>query len=282
MTEQEVGLYRIWKEAFEEKDDYIALFFKEGRPLGQTLSCGPTHAPYAALTLFPIGLRLSDTTCFGHYLYALGVRDEARGKGYGSQLVQQAHNYAKRNGGAFLLLQPSSAPLFSYYRRLGYTATVSRARMDVTRAELETCSPSLQNLLLALSRAPRDRFDWAPPMQAYIRKECLFRGGAIITQANQTAYCYPNRDDSGSFVEIKEYRTPPQQVRSLMIEVLNAFPHALRFVFYGAPPLPLSPTQDPTLQLPTPTPFALLHFTDPAAEIAYHRHPDLYFAFGLD
>ncbi|MCL2501786.1 MAG: GNAT family N-acetyltransferase [Bacteroidales bacterium] len=266
------GLFRIWKEAFEEKDDYIALFFKEASPLGNTLSCGPVHAPYAALTLFPINLELAGMSYSGYYLYALGVLDTHRGKGYGRLLLEQARSYALSNQGAFILLQPTNAPLFAYYRNLGYAHSVSRAQLSIDRTALKNGDSSLLNLLQALSAPAPSRFIWPESMRSYIRKECMYRKGALIAQ---TAYCYPRQDELGFFVEIKEFNGSAQQIPLLLSGLQEHFPDAYRFVFYGK-------AQSPPLASLQQAPFALLHFIDSHAEKLYYLNQPASFALGMD
>ena len=267
-----IGLHRIWKEAFDEKDDYIALFFDEALPLGKVLTCGPVHAPIAALYLFPIHLQLAKKSYSGYYLYALGVLQAQRGKGYGSLLMQQAHEFAHLNKGAFILLQPTHTSLFDYYQRLGYTYTLSRTFLRCNRTTLQNADSNLFYLLASRSAPDTNRFTWSEPMRQYILKECLFRGGALT---GQTAYSYPQQDESGIFVEIKEFNCSAQEIPHLFHRLLHHFPQANRFVFYGK--VTNTPSDHPQL-----TSFALLHFLDPEAEALYHINQPVYFALGLD
>ena len=268
----EAGLFRIWKEAFDEKDDYIALFFKEARPLGHTLYCGPEHSPYAALTLFPINLQWAGNIYSGYYLYALGVLQAQRGKGYGRQLLRQAREYALKNQRAFILLQPTNHTLFAYYQGLGYTHSVSRASYTCSSNALKTGDTNLQNCLQKLSVPASNRFIWPESMRPYILKECLFRGGALI---NPSAYCYPKQNESGIYVEIKEFYGPALETPLFIHKLLDHFPDASRFTFYGK-------AQNPPFDQFQQASFALVHFIDSQAEALYYLNHDVSFALGLD
>ena len=267
-----VGIVPIWREAFDEKDDYIALFLKEAAHLGQTLCYGPKEAPYAALTLFPLYLQFGGIIYSGYYLYALGVLQRHRGKGYGSLLVRRAHEYARQNKGAFILLQPTHTSLFDYYLKLGYTYAVSRSFLRCSRATLQNAGPDLFCLLASRSAPDANRFIWSEPMRQYILKECFFRGGALIAQ---TAYCYPRQDQSGIFVEIKEFKSSDSEIPLLFRGLLDHLPQADYFVFYGkADNTPPHQRQQ--------TSFALLHFIESEVETLYHFNLPAYFALGLD
>ena len=139
-----------------------------------------------------------------------------------------------------------------------------------------------------------DRFVWPQPMREYIRKECLFRGGVVINGA----YCYPNSDAEGLFLEIKEFNASPTEIPMLLQEILSAFPYMNRFHFYGKPHFTddtrltgdqhLADNTDFTgdshhadnLRLCCET-FALIRFLSPELEARYNPQHS-YFALGLD
>ena len=156
---------------------------------------------------------------------------------------------------------------------------------NLTEAQLPSPKPAEGHLLLSELSAPVgdnsldfmqesepsfDRFVWPQPMREYIRKECLFRGGGVINGA----YCYPNSDAEGSFLEIKEFHASPTEIPALLQEILLAFPYMNRFYFYGKP----HSTNDLPLCSET---FALIRFLTPELEARYNpRHS--YFALGID
>ena len=279
------GLRQIWKDAFNEDDDYIDFFSKEGLPLGHLLTVGPSEAPHAALTLFPISFKQAGVSYSGYYLYALGTLHSVRGKGYGKTIVENAKEYALQTGRQFILLQPTNKDLFKYYHYLGFNAPVYRASLECSRSTIHSlCAQrasafNLTELLINLSahlganapavNFPFDRFIWPHKLLEYIRKECVFRGGAVI----KDAYCYPNMDTNGALLDIKEFRATPK-LPNLLEAILAAFPMINRFRFYGN----VHENETPGL---SQAPFALLYFTDLELQKRYNPQYS-YFALGLD
>jgi len=279
-----IGISQIWKEAFNEDDEYIDFFITEGLPLGHLITCGPVDHPYATLTLFPISFEQAGISYPGFYLYALGTLLSERRKGYGKELVKKAEAYAIETGRHFILLQPttplqlcpsiqtSSSPpfplqaslslshlsflpctsphndLFTYYGKLRYSQLVLRSCLDYSRdtlLSLLTSTSAIDQLVQLSSPIPAggglsrptnvskgnsfDYFTWAPPLRNYIHKECLLRGGSVIDHA----YCYPNVDAEGPFLDIKEFRSTSAQLPFLIHQILNAYPNINRFRFRG-------------------------------------------------
>ena len=283
MKHHPAGVYQIWKEAFHDDDSYIDLFLHKGLPLGHLLTYGPSDSPYAALTLFPITLQIAGVSYSGYYLYALGTLLSERGKGYGTTLLTTAEEYAMHTGRQFILLQPTNHHLFKYYYTLGYHSSVFRTLFTCSKTALRVSSVERENLLHLLTklsispeRIPTasnysfDRFIWPTPLRKYITEECLFRGGSVL----YGAYCYPNIDLDGPFLEIKEMNTSTIELPMLVEAIFSAFPHIERFVFWGKPQmktiLPLSIEA-----------FALIHFFNPELQKLYHPQ-STFFALGLD
>jgi len=277
------GLAQIWKEAFNEDDLYIDFFINNGLPLGHLLTLGPSETPYCALTLFPIDFKQAGVIYSGYYLYALGTLLSQRGRGYGSMLIKKAEEYAIETNRQFILLQPTNYDLFRYYYHLGYVTPVYRASITCTKASL--CSllldgMNLQHLLSKISVSCEtnlttksnqhfDRFIWSPTLLQYIQKECLFRGGAVLSNS----YCYFNKDNNGSYLEIKEFQASFNQIPMLIEAIISTFPHIDRFCFFGN-------TQHIVENEINQEAFALLHFFNTTLQKCFNVKS--YFSLGLD
>ena len=283
MEHDQAGLYQIWKDAFNVDDQYFEFFIKEGLPLGRLLTYGPSETPYSALTLFPISYEQAGVLYSGYYLYALGTLLSKRGKGYGRMLLKKAEEYAIDTDRQFILLQPANFVLFRYYQHIGYHTSVLRASMKCTKANLCSLSPDGKSLQRTLSKIsvpcgtnsrissePQfDHFIWSPLMRQYIQKECLFRGGAVL----YNAFCYPNVDYLGSFLEIKEFQSSFYQIPILVESLLTTFSHIDRFFFYGI-------SQHVVENGISQEAFSLIRFFNSALQKKYNTKS--YFALGLD
>ena len=287
------AIFQIWQEAFTDDIGYINLFINEGLPLGHPLFCGPAQTPSATLTLFPITFEQVGVSYPGFYLYALGTLLSERRKGYGKTLIKKAEQFAIETGRRFILLQPTPSPhsplslstslvslstsapnhdLFAYYGKMGYGGLIYRSCMEYTRTALCALLDTNNDLTpLIMRSAPHegtgdryDRFVWPNQLRDYIRKECLFRGGSVISNA----YCYPQIDANGSFLEIKEFQVNSELCTHVIPHILSVFPNMERFRFYGK-----------ALQFDKP--FALVRFLDTDLEKRYDPRR-AYFALGLD
>lgn len=274
-------LFNIWKEAFDEEDDYINFFISKGLPLGHLLTLHSdidtqTGKPEAALTLFPISLYQEGKTYQGYYLYALGTLRSKRGVGLGKALVNKALLFTKETKRHFIILQLANLDLNNFYARLGFNMPVFRSFIDCNIEMLLSPSKNQSELFHLLSllsinnKTIPDRFEWPNTIREYINKECLFREGQLV----EKSYCYPSIINGINYLEIKEFCAPLPKIPSLVEKIIATFSHINHFRFFGKPisnPNPLLHTE----------PFSRLHFVD--AYLEKHYQPfSTYFALGLD
>lgn len=276
-------IYQIWKSSFNEDDDYIDFFTKEGLPLGHQLTSGPAEAPYASLFLFPVYYEHAGVSYPGFYLYALGILPNYQNSGHGKTLINKAKLFAMETGRHFILLQPANRGLYEYYRKLGFDEMIYRASFKISRSSIHNPTLFMEHLNLCrlldfsvpLINTPTKEhvfncFSWPPQLREYMNKECLFRGGRIIDHA----YCYPAQDAEGPFIEIKEIYSSSVDLSMLIPSILDAFPQIDRFSFYGK-------LQQKAITGVREEPFAVVYFINPELKKCHHSQRS-YFALGLD
>ncbi len=100
-------IIRIWNTAFGDSKEYIKSFLDKFSQYVYILGND------AIMTLFPVTLNDKQ----GHYIYAVAVDKEKRGKGLGKKLIE----FAKENKDDFLVLVPADKGLFDYYKKLGFS-----------------------------------------------------------------------------------------------------------------------------------------------------------------
>lgn len=99
-------IIRIWNSAFGDEREYILKFLEKFSEFVYVLDND------AIMTLLPVTLNDKN----GHYVYAVAVDKEKRGKGLGKKLIE----FAKQIKKDFLVLVPADEGLFEYYKKLGF------------------------------------------------------------------------------------------------------------------------------------------------------------------
>lgn len=106
----------LWQEAFGDTDAYLDLFFAAAFSPDRC-RCVLDNGKAAA------ALYWMDCTCRGQklaYLYAVATRQDLRGRGLATALLEDTHRQLTRLGYSGALLVPGRAPLFGFYEKLGY------------------------------------------------------------------------------------------------------------------------------------------------------------------
>lgn len=116
-TEQ---MKQIWRECFQDEEEYIAFYFQKGYSKENTFICAQDGRVVSMLTMLPAVLRQQKETLQGRYVYAVATMPAYQGKGYMGKLEQYAAREVSREGAAFLVLVPAEESLFSFYKKKGY------------------------------------------------------------------------------------------------------------------------------------------------------------------
>ena len=109
-------LIPLWKEAFGDSDEFLALFEREGYSAERMACIIEDGEPISALYWFDceyLGKKLA-------YLYAIATKKNRRGEGLCSRLMKAVHEHLSKLGYSGCLLSPASDNLFSFYEKLGY------------------------------------------------------------------------------------------------------------------------------------------------------------------
>ena len=113
-------LKALWKRCFGDDDEYIDLFFTQ-RFSPDTVMVYDEGSIRAMLSMLPLTLRTSSKGEFpAVYIYAVATHPDFQHKGICGRLLTHTHNFLRSRGVALSVLVPSSAELFSYYRRYAF------------------------------------------------------------------------------------------------------------------------------------------------------------------
>jgi len=208
----QAALREIWGAAFGDGPDYAAFVTAQCLEKGTVLYCPEGRS---MLTLFPLSLAFYGKMMLqGYYVYGVATHPVQQHKGFSSMLLEMAARDA-----AFLLLFPATAELSRFYRKRGFSTSVSVPAPIL--AEQSAISPENR-----LQQAPymtyRERagqhqyaFIWSEPLFDFAYRECMFRSGLVLPPW----FCYPAEK---RFV-CKPYMIPEKPGTTSFVQALGRF-----------------------------------------------------------
>lgn len=114
--EDKAALSALWQAAFGDEQPYIDFVFDRFAGLENTWLAEENGEVVASVCAVPILLKKLP----GVYIYGVNTRQDWRGKGVMSALMETVHREAKKAGRLFAVLVPASRSLFDYYAPMGY------------------------------------------------------------------------------------------------------------------------------------------------------------------
>ena len=148
-------LTRLWQDCFGDRPEDIAAFWR--LPGVQVFCARENGRAVSMASALPV--QLIDEEGEAHaaaYLYAVATDKTFRRRGLCGEVLHYAEVQLKKSGVEFSLLIPSTPPLFSFYRKLGYETCFFRGREEIAvpacTGEVRAISPeayfNLRELLL--------------------------------------------------------------------------------------------------------------------------------------
>lgn len=129
-TVEEVPALRgLWKEAFDEADSFLDLFFSTAFAPNRCLVAAEEGRVAAMLYWFDCTLDGAPVA----YLYGIATAKDFRGRGLATKLMEAAHLRLKGAGYGAAILVPAEERLFRFYGQRGYQ-TVGHLRETVVPA----------------------------------------------------------------------------------------------------------------------------------------------------
>lgn len=112
----------LWREAFDEDDDFVAYFFEE-RTSPQFILCDVDEERNlrGMLHMFPKRIKVGRKSFKAMHIVGVAVKIEHRGNGIAAELLKQAEIRAKQQNAAYLILHPENLSLFVFYKKHGYS-----------------------------------------------------------------------------------------------------------------------------------------------------------------
>lgn len=110
------SLKALWKEAFQDTDEFIDLFFSLA--FSEENSLAVYDNGELAASLYWFDGKVGDGKAA--YIYGVATKKAQRGKGYSTSLLKKCHELLSDKGYSAAILVPADKELFNFYGRLGY------------------------------------------------------------------------------------------------------------------------------------------------------------------
>lgn len=239
------ALESIWKESFDDSDEFIRLFFeKRYNPNHCAVYTDNQGAAAAMLHMLPAYITQDSEIRPVQYIYAAATAEKYRGKGVMTALLTYAEKLTNSKGQRYCALVPGSKELFKYYERRGYQNCFGTRHVYMNRKELATL---VKNSRVNLSRSNlyyntmgiehifNLRRDVLTEREGYISWDigavgyaCEFnsaRGGKIITATDGFEAGYAFCHLSGKKVYVSELISHVDFSPYIINLLLKTFPH---------------------------------------------------------
>ena len=172
------ALMMLFKEAFEEDDSFLNLFFDVAYSNERARILLVDGKIASMLYWFDCefsGMKIA-------YLYAIATDKSFRGKGLCNALMKDTHEHLLKNGYACAILKPASASLFDFYGKIGYRKGTSLCQFNVKKAT-QGCEFS-----------KIDAFEYSTLRKSYLPKKSVLQEGKSLEFLSKLA-CFIKGDD---------------------------------------------------------------------------------------
>lgn len=135
------SLKELWKDCFTEDSEYLDHLFKTLFNSATVYILKEDNSIAASLFLINIKFinEIDNYTKEGKYLYGVCTLKKFRNKRYAKKLIEHIITLSENESNNFILCVPASPPLFSYYRKIGFT-------IDVPRGTIPFNIPDIQDI----------------------------------------------------------------------------------------------------------------------------------------
>lgn len=210
--EDEAELRSIWKEVFNDTDEFIGSFFGRRYSAGTTLVYRE-GGRIASMIFFPhYDFRIGDDIYGTGYICGAATLPQYRNRGLMGLMIEASHDAMRAGGKSFSTLIPASDTLYEYYRRFGYREKFFRKRFTIRREDIAAgASFSLHPVIDygALYRLYASGVRNLPAAVIHtdegyriVADEFLMSGGHILVSDDQRLYCFVRI--AGDAVSIRE------------------------------------------------------------------------------
>jgi hypothetical protein len=124
----------LWKEVFNDSDEFIKLFFDNVHKPENTLVIKRNSQIVSALQIIPYKVKINDLILDAAYICGVCTRKSERGRGFMSLLMNGATGLIRERGFALSFLIPAEYWLFDIYRKTGYKLDIQNPKHTIQDA----------------------------------------------------------------------------------------------------------------------------------------------------
>ena len=234
------ALKALWQQAFDDTPEGTLFYFARRHKPENTLLYAQGAEPLAMLTMLPITLDFAGRQLPGRYLFAVATREDARGRGLSTQLLEAAHRHMEGQGVAASVLAPAQASLFAFYEKRGYQTHFYADTITVPAGDIPPYAGQARELTAQDYLALRDsafsasslfvRWDEAA-LQYVLASTRLYGGLGLYAQDGDTrgcALCDPLEDGRVRVTDMALEGMMPLHLLAALHQRLNARAYELR------------------------------------------------------
>jgi len=178
-TEELIGL---WRECFQDSEDYIRLFMKRNLPEIGVWVITKNREIAGAVYLLPATVREGKNEQAADMVYAVGVKKKYRGRGLMKILLTALSEKAGKEGRA-LFLKPANEKLMHYYESLGFRQESAWSLIPISpvfgeeKALFTPLTAEEYGRMRAEAFSDKAYVSWSTERLAWVIEENIFCGG---------------------------------------------------------------------------------------------------------
>ncbi|MBQ9744603.1 MAG: GNAT family N-acetyltransferase [Clostridia bacterium] len=171
-------LKALWKEAFNDTDQYIDTFFETAYSEKRCMIALENDDVCGVVYWLDCGIfdyRIA-------YFYAIATKKSHRGKGVCTHLMNNAHSFLSSKGYDAVILVPGEESLFDFYRKIGYTVG---SYVDEISVEAKDGILNIREI---------DGYEYSELRKSYLPKNGIIQENENIKYLKKQAKLYTGKD----------------------------------------------------------------------------------------
>lgn len=131
-TGEEKAVAALWGRVFGDDEAFLAEFYRRCLPYERMLVLAEDGVVRSILCAPEMTMRFPNRKSLKcGYMYALATDPEARGQGFGRDMMRYGEVYLKNEGADCAILVPAEPSLFQFFDSLGYVPAFSHLRREI-------------------------------------------------------------------------------------------------------------------------------------------------------
>ncbi|MEG1719365.1 MAG: GNAT family N-acetyltransferase [Clostridia bacterium] len=131
------ALKALWKEIFNDTNEYIELFFDSIKIQTQALVYETDNTIIGMLFFTDYDVKIDSTIKKASYISGIGITETERRKGLMQVLLNNALDILEKRNTDYALLIPATTELYKTYHNFGFEKTITLHTFTITRDEIQ-------------------------------------------------------------------------------------------------------------------------------------------------